>query len=159
MSAAQIAKRTRIKRDTINNALAVAKSDLAKAAADRYDFLTLEQAAAVAEFDDDDDAVKELIVTARNGSGFGHLVQQLRDQRAEQARQATHHRRARRCRPHRRDRPGWTDPAKPLSQIPTDEQPTPEAHATCPGHVVRIEEEWTEGRSDDAEHEDDEGDG
>jgi hypothetical protein len=49
MSATQIAKRTRIKRDTINNALAAAKSDLAKAAANRYDFLTLEQTAAVAE--------------------------------------------------------------------------------------------------------------
>ena len=53
MSAAQIAKRTKIKRDTVNTALVVAKSDLAKAASDRYDFLTLEQAAAVAEFDDD----------------------------------------------------------------------------------------------------------
>jgi ParB family chromosome partitioning protein len=61
----------------------VAKSDLAKAASDRYDFLTLEQAAAVAEFDDDAEAVKQLILTAQQGHGFGHLVQRLRDERKE----------------------------------------------------------------------------
>jgi ParB family chromosome partitioning protein len=70
LSAAKIARRTKIKRDTVNTSLAVAKSDLARAAAERYDFLTLEQAAAVAEFDDDADAVKELIVGAQRGHGF-----------------------------------------------------------------------------------------
>ena len=79
----QIAKRTKIKRDTVNTVLVVAKSDLAKAASDRYDFLTLEQAAAVAEFDDDPDAVNELITRAQKGEGFYHCVQRLRDQRKE----------------------------------------------------------------------------
>jgi ParB family chromosome partitioning protein len=83
LSAAKIAKRTKIKRDTVNTSLAVAKSDLARAAAERSDFLTLEHAAAVAEFDDDSDAVKELIVGAQRGHGFLHLVQRLRDARAE----------------------------------------------------------------------------
>ncbi|HEY6686122.1 MAG TPA: ParB N-terminal domain-containing protein [Propionibacteriaceae bacterium] len=57
LSAAQIAKRTKIKKDTVKTALAMTKSDLAKAATNRYDFLTLEQAAAVAEFDDNAAAV------------------------------------------------------------------------------------------------------
>jgi ParB family chromosome partitioning protein len=49
VSAAQIAKRTRMKRPEVDQALAVTRSDLAKAASVRYD-LTLDQAAAVAEF-------------------------------------------------------------------------------------------------------------
>jgi ParB family chromosome partitioning protein len=52
-SAAQIAKRTKMKRKTVDASIAVVRSDLAKAATERYDFLTLEQAAAVAEFDND----------------------------------------------------------------------------------------------------------
>jgi hypothetical protein len=54
------------------NALIVAKSVIAKAASHRDDFLSLEQAAAVAEFDDDSYAVKELIVAAQHGYGFDH---------------------------------------------------------------------------------------
>src|SRR5215211_7846503 len=63
LSAAQVAKRTKIKREKVNTALAVTKSELAKAATERYDFLTVEQAATIAEFDDDPEAVKQLIVT------------------------------------------------------------------------------------------------
>jgi ParB family transcriptional regulator, chromosome partitioning protein len=85
LSAAQIAKRTKIKRDRVNTALTITKSDLAMAAANRYDFLTLEQAAAVAEFDDDSVAVKDLIVAAQKGYGFDHLVQRLRDEGVERA--------------------------------------------------------------------------
>jgi ParB/RepB/Spo0J family partition protein len=73
LTAAQIAKRTKIKRDTVKTALAVTKSDLAKAASDRYDFLTLEPAAAVAEFDDDADAAKELITKAQSGQDTATL--------------------------------------------------------------------------------------
>src|SRR4051794_4542841 len=82
VSAAQIAKRTKTKRKEVDAALAVGGSELARAAADRYDFLTLEQAAVVAEFEDDADAAKALVVAAREG-GFDHLAQCLRDDRAE----------------------------------------------------------------------------
>jgi ParB family chromosome partitioning protein len=134
LSAAQIAKRTKIKRDTVNTALAVAKSDLAKAASDRYDFLTLEQAAAVAEFDDDADAVKELIVQAQNGYGFNHCLQRLRDERAYQAMTQTI--------------------VEQLDQLGTDDDLlTPEEHASCGGHVAWIEERWV--RPDDAADDDD----
>jgi ParB family chromosome partitioning protein len=74
LSAAQIAKRTRIKRGTVDASLAVASSELAKAASERYDFLTLEQAAAVAELDNDPDAVKQRVVAAQQGRGFDHLL-------------------------------------------------------------------------------------
>jgi ParB family transcriptional regulator, chromosome partitioning protein len=70
MSAAQIAKRTKIKRGTVDASLAVVGSELAKAAIERYDFLTLEQAAAVAEFDNDPDAVKGARRSGAAGSWF-----------------------------------------------------------------------------------------
>jgi ParB family chromosome partitioning protein len=85
MSAAQIAKRTKIKRGAVDASLAVVGSDLAKAATERYDFLTLEQAAAVAEFDNDRDAVKQLAVAAHQGRGFDHFLQRLREDRADEA--------------------------------------------------------------------------
>jgi hypothetical protein len=48
-SAAQIAKRTRMRRSQVDQALAVTRSDLARAATVRYE-LTPDQAAAIAEF-------------------------------------------------------------------------------------------------------------
>jgi hypothetical protein len=51
----------------VDHAIAVTKSNPAKAAHDRYD-LTVDQAAAVAEFEDDQDAVKALVAAATAGS-------------------------------------------------------------------------------------------
>ena len=50
LSAAQIVKQTRARKTDVEQALATAGSALAKGAATRYEFLTLDQAAAVAEF-------------------------------------------------------------------------------------------------------------
>jgi len=49
LSAAQIVRQTRSRKGDVDQALAAAGSALAKGAAERYDFLTLDQAAAVAE--------------------------------------------------------------------------------------------------------------
>jgi len=56
VSAAQITKRLKTKRTQVDAALAVAASPLAKKATERYEFLTLDQAAVLAEFDAGDDA-------------------------------------------------------------------------------------------------------
>jgi ParB family chromosome partitioning protein len=64
VSAAQIAKRTKTKRERVEAALAVSRSDLARAATARYDFLDLTQAAVVAEFEDDPKTVKALVAAA-----------------------------------------------------------------------------------------------
>jgi hypothetical protein len=53
-SAAQIAKRTRMRRSQVDQALAVTRSDLARAATVRYE-LTPDQAAAIAQFDTNPD--------------------------------------------------------------------------------------------------------
>jgi len=63
-----------------------ARSTLATAAASRYEFLTLEMAAAIAEFDDDTEIVKALAAAARQGQGrFEHVLQQASDDRAARA--------------------------------------------------------------------------
>ena len=63
MKAGEITKKTRIPKAEVKTATEIAKSDVAKTVTARYD-LSLEQAAAVSEFDDDKEAVKALVVTA-----------------------------------------------------------------------------------------------
>jgi ParB/RepB/Spo0J family partition protein len=137
MSAAQIAKRTKIKRGSVDASLAVASSDLAKAAAERYDFLTLEQGAAVAEFDNDPDAVKKLVVAAQHGRGFDHLLQRLREDRADQVLIDAKVAELLTAGMTIIDRPKWTDAAKDLETLAkrADAEITPESHAECPGHL------------------------
>jgi ParB family transcriptional regulator, chromosome partitioning protein len=55
LSAAPIVKQTRARKADVEQALATAGSALAKGAATRYEFLTLDQAAAVAEFETEPD--------------------------------------------------------------------------------------------------------
>lgn len=88
LTAAQIAKRTATKRADVDAGLAVAASELAVKAAERFDFLTLDQAAVLADFEDDTEAVKALTVAASEGQ-FEHIAQRLHDDRdREQARAA-----------------------------------------------------------------------
>ena len=82
LSVAQIAKRTATPRKQVEAAAAASASTAATQAADS---LTLDQAAIVAEFDDDPDAVATLITAAEQGRGFDHAVQRLRDARDEAA--------------------------------------------------------------------------
>jgi hypothetical protein len=154
MSAAQIAKRTKIKRGSVDASLAVASSELAKAATDRYDFLTLEQAAAVAEFDNDPDAVTELVVAAQHGRGFDHLVQRLREDRADQVLIDAKVAELLTAGITIIDRPMWTDAAKDLETIArrADAEITPESHADCPGHAAYVEVVWdVDEDADDSE--------
>lgn len=82
VSAAQIAKRTALRRGTVNAALSVATSQVARERMDRGG-LTLEQAAALAEFDANPDAVAEIEQSIGWGQAIDHTVQRLRDKRAE----------------------------------------------------------------------------
>jgi ParB family chromosome partitioning protein len=124
----------------VKAAVTVAGSDLAKEATDRYAFLTLEQAAAVAEFEKDGDAVKRLVVAAQAGEGrFEHVLAGLRDDREEQAaidKLATGLA-ARGVRVV--DEPRYSDPTKSLVLI-RKENPTltDQAHETCPGHAAYV---------------------
>ncbi|HEX5495184.1 MAG TPA: ParB N-terminal domain-containing protein [Mycobacteriales bacterium] len=85
LSAGQIARRTRTAVAAVKSSLQVAGSDVAVAAMDRHQ-LTVEQAAAVAEFATDSEAVEALTSTASNRpEQFPHVVQRLRDEAAEAA--------------------------------------------------------------------------
>ena len=82
----QVAKRTRLTKDQVAAAQAVSGSKVAAATSAKYQALTLDQLAAVAEFEHSKDAVKLLVEAAAEGEGhFKHQLQRLRDQRDDQA--------------------------------------------------------------------------
>ncbi|MFC4066709.1 ParB/RepB/Spo0J family partition protein [Actinoplanes subglobosus] len=146
LSAAQIAKRTGNQgKDDVATALTVAKSPLAKGAAQRYDFLDLQQAAVVAEFADDKDAVTRLIGAAKAGQGFGHLAQRLRDDRAEQQAKADKTAELAAAGLAIVDQPEHADPkVRELYRlVDADEQKLDEAnHRECPGHAAFVKRDW-----------------
>ena len=80
LSAGQIAKRTATKPDQVAAALSTATSTLAAAVVERFDFLTLDQGAVLAEFDDEPETVKALVASASTGQ-FDHVAQRARDAR------------------------------------------------------------------------------
>ena len=82
VSAAQIAKRTTLKRPAIETALAVAGSPTAR---ENYDSgtLTLDQAASLAEFEGDDSALERLQPALQRGWGLQQAAQQIRNERTE----------------------------------------------------------------------------
>lgn len=78
----QIERKTRLGKDAIAAAQAVARSAAARKAAQKHRQLTLDQAAGIAEFDTDKEAVSRLIQCAVEGYGFTHELQRRRDDRA-----------------------------------------------------------------------------
>lgn len=77
-----IAKQTQMSRSDVQAAQKVAHSKVATKAADTYGFLSLDQAAGLAEFEDDEAALQELTMYAHNQPGsFAHALQRRRDAR------------------------------------------------------------------------------
>ncbi|MFG1872106.1 ParB/RepB/Spo0J family partition protein [Micromonospora arborensis] len=79
--AGAIARRAARPKATVEAALSVAGSEVARKSTERWDFLDLEQAAALAEFEADPEGLKHLVAAAQRGSGFDHTLQRLRDNR------------------------------------------------------------------------------
>lgn len=143
VSAAQIAKRTRMKRAHVDQALAVTGSELAKAATGRYD-LTLDQAAAIAEFDTDPETVKALVAATTTGQ-FDHVLARARQDRDDAIQQAELTQQLTEAGVRVIERPAWNDPAKQLGWEVCDTDGTEymtEAHAGCAGHVAWLETDW-----------------
>lgn len=137
VSAAQISKKLKTKRATVDAALTVAGSALARGAAERYDFLDLTQAATVAEFEDDPEAVEALVAAAKSGQ-FDHVAQRLRDDRAdEQRRQAVAGTLREAGVPVLDDPPGYDFQLAGLTDADGADL-TPEGHAGCPGHAAYL---------------------
>lgn len=167
ISPTQIARRTRASKAEVDAALAVTASELARAATARYDFLDLAQAATVAEFDTNPDAVQALVVAARDGR-FDHVAQRLRDDRAATANRATAADQLRKTGVRVIDTPANADPALPVHRLVNADgtRPTVEEHRECPGHAAYIADQYgyidPEGRDAAAEEldadQDDQGD-
>lgn len=157
VSAAQVAKRLAVPRASVTKAVAVAKSDTARARMDA-DHLTLEDAAIYAEFEDDPDAIAELDARP-HWTPIAHLAQKLRDRATE-----------------RREREAEADQARAeglpvieASQLPrsvwqheledlVDAEGNPVAAETwpqIPGASVVIERRWVPADPDEASTDDD----
>lgn len=81
LTAAQIAKRTKMSRATVDAATAVQGSEAARSAVAAYS-ITLEQAAILAQFEDDPETLATLTETAENSPGqFDHQAQRAVDRR------------------------------------------------------------------------------
>lgn len=130
--------------DHVKTALTVAASTIAHGVAARHD-LTLDQAAVLAEFDDDKTAVKELTAIAvKQPEDFAHATAQARSERdrvalmnklraeltAEGVTIVT-------------DQPTWEIGRPPtritaLADASTKKELTPATHKKCPGHAAYV---------------------
>lgn len=81
LTAEQLVRRTRLPRVDVDHALAIAASPAATAAAAELP-ITLGQAAAIAEFDDEPDVVERLTL-ASSSAGFDHVVELAREDRRD----------------------------------------------------------------------------
>jgi ParB family chromosome partitioning protein len=114
-------------------------------AAERWDFLTLDQAAALAEFEADEEALTALYHSAKDSPAqFAHVAARLRATRAEREAKATFtsELEAQGIAIYG-DRPyvPWTLALENLRDGDGN-QITPEAHASCPGRAVTITYDW-----------------
>jgi ParB family chromosome partitioning protein len=145
MTEAAIAKATGLPRPQVAASLTVARSEIAVKAAERWDFLTLDQAATLAEFEADEEALTALYQTAKDRpSQFAHVAARLRTTRAERDAKAafTAGLEAQGIAIYS-DRPyaPWTLALENLRDGDGN-QISPEAHATCPGRAVTITYDW-----------------
>jgi ParB family chromosome partitioning protein len=145
MSEAAIAKATGLPRPQVAASLTVARSKIAVQAAERWDFLTLDQAAALAEFEADEEALTALYQTAKDSPGqFAHVAARLRATRAEREAKAafTAGLEAQGFALYG-DRPyvPWTLALENLRDGDGNHI-SPETHASCPGRAVTITYDW-----------------
>ena len=149
-------RRTRMKRPQVDQALAVTRSDLAKAASVRYE-LTIDQAAGVAEFEDDPDTVKALVAAAKAGQ-FAHVLERAREDCADAAQRAQAEADLAATVVRVIPAPAWTDLAKRIGwavRDAEDNELTAEQHASCPGHVAWVEQDWVNVAADGQVYDDD----
>ncbi|MFL6163574.1 MAG: ParB/RepB/Spo0J family partition protein [Jatrophihabitantaceae bacterium] len=144
LNAEDISRRLRTSKPRIAQALQVGASELATKAADRYD-LTLDQAAVLAEFDQDKEALTVLIAAAKEGPGrFAHAAQAARDarERAEQIAAATAKLEKAKVRIITRDQASGAAPLNDLTASQDRKPITPAQHKKCPGHAAYVTEYW-----------------
>lgn len=141
LTAAQIAQQARVKKEKVATALTVSGSAMAKKAVVEYDELTLDQIAAVVEFEDDTEAVEELLATAvEDPWDFTHAVQRKRDDRERAKVKAAATAELTAAGVTVVDQPSWDSKVKRLDGLvdAKGKQLTPANHKDCPGHVAWV---------------------
>jgi ParB family transcriptional regulator, chromosome partitioning protein len=165
LSAATIARRLRSPKKHVESALTVRGSELARAATARYDFLTLEQSAVIADFDGDTEAVKALVAAAKQGDvQFERAAQKAGENRERAAGRAALVDTLTEAGVTLLD--GHPDYRLRLDSLADAEGNPLDAgnHAQCPGHAAYLNEDWIEtGQSEpiapeDTDNEDDDDD-
>jgi ParB family transcriptional regulator, chromosome partitioning protein len=148
MTEAGIAKALGRKRPEVKTRLAVARSKLGTALADKYPFMDMAQCAAIEEFDSPDCAemVKGLVAAAKTGN-FDHVLARYRLHRRQQAEEAAFVAELEAAGYHIRTE-GWVGWQNLLSNLRTPDgaEISPDDHETCPGRGVTIT--WTYGWRD-----------
>lgn len=137
--AALVTRKTGLSRQEIAAARKVAASETARTVAAQYP-LDLGQSAAIAEFEDDAEAVRELVKAAEEGTGqFAHELQEQRDERADREAVATRTAElAKRGIVVATVRPHYDNRLQYLCDADGN-QLTPEAHEKCPGNLVVLD--------------------
>lgn len=146
-TAAQIARRTKTTRKKVVAALGVAGSDTARAAQVEHN-LTIDQAAAIVEFESDEEAVEALTkVAAQTPEQFEHTAQQLRDDRERKAAMATA--REALAEAGTKEITNWYNEvyynkkAREVDELAGADgsRMTAEEHAACPGRAARLNQD------------------
>jgi len=136
----QVQRKTRLDKKQVAAAQAIVGSPAAVAASAKVVTLTLDQAAGIAEFDGDNDAVAQLTRAAAESPGqFAHQLQRLRDQRDDQAEQAALAAKLEKRGIKVTHFPGWDHPPKLENLLDDAGQPlTEKTHRKCPGHAAYL---------------------
>jgi ParB family chromosome partitioning protein len=152
LSAADIAAQLASDPDQVNRAITVAGSKLARRSLDRWDFLTIDQAARLADFERDQTTVKALVAAAKESPGtFDHVYQRAVDKRTERE---TRDKLAKQLADEHTPvvpQPGYDERRiKRLTVLAADKggsKITPASHRACPGHAAFIgpKESWGGG--------------
>lgn len=151
VSPTKIAKAVGVKPTEVKAGIAVAASTAAVEALGAYE-MTIDQAAVLAEFDDDTEAVEELLqVLDHNPNGFDHKVSRLRMDREEKALKAAKAAELEAEGVTVIDQPAWDNKAwRPLTRIRGRRKGAdlkPADHEKCPGHAayIAVEYDWSTG--------------
>jgi len=141
--AGAIAKRLGTPRKMVDAAVTANGSEVAKAAAAKH-ALTLTDAALIAEFQDDESVVKDILSAVKDGYSAEHIAQRARDARDRQQAYDKAATALTEAGVPVIDRPSHTERPKELRDIrlvnknrtPKKNAPTEAEHAACPGHAA-----------------------
>ena len=140
----QIAKRTGHKRAQVDAGLAAVASEAARDALSAHDALTIDQAAGLAEVDDDPDAVAQLMKALSDGQ-FDHTLQRIRDDRSEAQARAELTKALTAAKVTVIDQPSYDDrKAAQLSHLKGNDNGGlgVKEHAECAGHAAYLVRSW-----------------